>query len=410
MYTQPTIVVGTGRSGTSMVSGMLSYMGVFMGRDLIKADQDNPAGYWEDRRFKELNIKVLEDEIEPEEFKEEATKLINARATRHKKWGWKVPSTAQLLGLYLDLGVIKDPKIIWCDRNEEDVINSMKRCYDWSEKHSKGLVDARKGPIKRCIEKYDLDVLKLDFEKVINDPEEVAAELINFVDLKPDQEEIERAVDLIVEDKPDEDTKIMVAMPNTGWTRIEVAKTMTHLSHDQRYTKQLISPQAVPYELNINQTVKKFLESDEDFDYLLLLDTDNPPLKSPFDLVELDKDIIGMSIPTVHGKTIHPAAMDRVGNSFKAIPASRRQGLQEVDAVGSGCMLISRRVLEDIKAPFKPTWNEDGTSRITGDFNFCTRAKEKGYKVWVHWDYSCDHIKENGLKQVMEMSMGSNEV
>ena len=45
------LVTGLGRSGTSLLSGMLHKYGLFMGDNLFYADEGNPNGYYEDQNF-----------------------------------------------------------------------------------------------------------------------------------------------------------------------------------------------------------------------------------------------------------------------------------------------------------------------------------------------------------------------
>jgi len=49
------IILGTGRSGTSMVAATFRSSGAFMGDQLIKATLSNPHGYYEDRYVNRLN-------------------------------------------------------------------------------------------------------------------------------------------------------------------------------------------------------------------------------------------------------------------------------------------------------------------------------------------------------------------
>jgi hypothetical protein len=53
------IVLGSGRSGTSMVAGTLHTAGYYMGEDLLPATCANPKGFFEDRAINELNEDLL---------------------------------------------------------------------------------------------------------------------------------------------------------------------------------------------------------------------------------------------------------------------------------------------------------------------------------------------------------------
>ena len=91
---------------------------------------------------------------------------------------------------------------------------------------------------------------------------------------------------------------------------------------------------------------------------------------------------------------------DRVEVGYK--PHSPQTGLQEVDAIGTGCFLVSRSVMETIKAPFATIWDEDGIRHIGGDLAFCQRAKAAGFRIWAHYDYPCTHWKEMELTATAE--------
>lgn len=148
-----------------------------------------------------------------------------------------------------------------------------------------------------------------------------------------------------------------------------------------------------------NIIVKAFL--DTDFDYLLQIDSDNPPPVNILDLVDLDKDVI--SCPT-------PINMNWQGvsniywNVFKdGMPIKATgKGLVEVDGVGTGCILIHRRVLKKIKHPFTTVRDEDDMRIVGTDLAFSKRCKEHGFELYVHWDYQCRHYKEIDLLTIKE--------
>lgn len=53
------LILGSGRSGTSMAAGMLSHSGYFMGEELWPADIGNPKGYFEDREINKINDELI---------------------------------------------------------------------------------------------------------------------------------------------------------------------------------------------------------------------------------------------------------------------------------------------------------------------------------------------------------------
>ncbi|NHC16398.1 hypothetical protein G9H71_21665, partial [Motilibacter sp. E257] len=53
------VVLGCGRSGTSLLSGLLAGSGYHLGRTLLRADQSNPKGYFESGRINGINERLL---------------------------------------------------------------------------------------------------------------------------------------------------------------------------------------------------------------------------------------------------------------------------------------------------------------------------------------------------------------
>jgi len=79
-----------------------------------------------------------------------------------------------------------------------------------------------------------------------------------------------------------------------------------------------------------------------------------------------------------------------------------KRGLQKVDAVGTGCFLVHKRVFnkEMQKAPFQRQYHEDGRVNKGNDISFCERARKQGFKIFAHYDYPCMHFNELELNEV----------
>ena len=54
------IILGSGRSGTSMVAGTLANTNYFMGKDLLPARDANPKGFFEDQEVNDINETILD--------------------------------------------------------------------------------------------------------------------------------------------------------------------------------------------------------------------------------------------------------------------------------------------------------------------------------------------------------------
>ena len=144
-----------------------------------------------------------------------------------------------------------------------------------------------------------------------------------------------------------------------------------------------------------NKIVTDFLKTD--FDFLLMIDSDNPPPNNVLDLIELNKEVIGL--PTPINMNYIKGLNEIQWNIFKGgFPTKTTgQGLQEVEAVGSGVMLIRRDVLEKINNPFTTVRNKADLRTVGTDTAFCKKCQDKGIKVWTHWDFKCKHFKQIDL-------------
>lgn len=143
-----------------------------------------------------------------------------------------------------------------------------------------------------------------------------------------------------------------------------------------------------------NVIVKAFLETN--CDYLVMIDSDNPPPKNLLDLVELDKDVIGLPTPINMSSQI-PDIRWNIFDENGITVKFQGQGLEEVNMIGSGVMIIKRKVLEEVKYPFTTVRNEEDIRIVGTDAAFCKKCKEQGFKIWTHWDYCCGHYKDTNL-------------
>ncbi len=195
--------------------------------------------------------------------------------------------------------------------------------------------------------------------------------------------------------------KVWVAILNQGWIRPELSALVLKMFSNSKYQIKIEYPNAQPVSCNRNQISKRFLESG--YDYLLMIDADTVPTKNPLDNIELDKDILTCPTPQWRDGDIYWVVMDRVEDGYKPIPSSRRVGVQEVDGVGGACLLIKRAVLEEVKEPFVDKYRNNALYTLGEDFNFCEKAKQAGFKIWANWNTPCNHHKEIGIINVLNL-------
>jgi len=199
-FRQPIFIVSTGRSGTSMVTGLLNRAGMWVG-EYHKGDRDNPGGYFENKRIKDGVIKPILTfsgydrhgrHPLPEETldlpHEEFGNLIKAHLDAdgyqyHVPWGFK---DAKMVLMWPTLHkAFPDARWVIVKRNREDVIKSLSRARfmaqpmaglikddsdflgKWFDRYQRGIDE-----IKSCpeIEFYEVDsdqILSGDYSSLL---------------------------------------------------------------------------------------------------------------------------------------------------------------------------------------------------------------------------------------------------
>lgn len=208
------------------------------------------------------------------------------------------------------------------------------------------------------------------------------------------------------DDQEDDTLRVLVTVPTTGWIHKHSAFALLKLQLDRRFKLRILLPTHRPFENNLHHIVNDFMAGDEDC--WLSFDADNPPIGNPLDLVLYDKDVIGCPTPIWHNDK--PGDRPYCFSAFDGAPGGYREhppggGLQRVDAVGTGCFLVARRVFEDPemrKAPFQRTYHEDGTVDKGNDIAFCERARARGFEIWCHYGYPCRHFNEIEITEIYQ--------
>lgn len=195
--------------------------------------------------------------------------------------------------------------------------------------------------------------------------------------------------------------RVQVVVPNRGQvdTRLMVwlMQLMQSREHDMHYAFPIYSPIASAR----NRIAREFVESPARFEWLLMIDSDVVPETNPLDLIAQDKDVIGQICPIWKGDLAPGREV-----MWNVVPLEGSiligEGLAPVQAVGSGCLLIARRVLEHpgMRAPFTERYDEDGVLTVSEDVSFCQRARAAGYQVWADLGGRCSHNRIVDLRQV----------
>lgn len=142
-YGAPVCIAGMHRSGTSTVAQLLYRCGLYLGPEqaLFSAREDNPDGFWENRKFVVINERILDSygagwDLPPDwkrgwhldgqlhGLKEDARRLISS-LKEQGRWGWKDPRNSLMLPFWQTL--LPELKVIVCLRNPLEVALSLRK-------------------------------------------------------------------------------------------------------------------------------------------------------------------------------------------------------------------------------------------------------------------------------------------
>lgn len=406
IFKDPIVVLGTGRSGTSVVAGMLYNLGVDMGDEFEKADNNNITGTYEDSQFTQLIRSYVyprlagNQGLSYEKFRHAMSVLIRMRGAQGKDWGWKIPVTSNVVDVVLD--IVPEAKFIWCKRDFDESVKSCERAYGWSKDRAEEFLRPRQQMLEKHLSDNN-NTLEIGFDEILETPEAVVDQLVAFAKPNATHEEIESAEKLVFDKSETENAKVWVICPSKKLNiHASAHRMLSKMEHDDRYDVTMEIFSANPISNSRNQIAKKAVE--DNFDFVVMLDDDVGPTKNPLDLIKMNKDVVGLPTPIWQNNKLMMNAVIKGGSDYWPVPGSLQQQVPvEVDAVGTGCIIIKTEVLRALTNPFETIFDEDGIKVRGEDFAFCTKAKEAGFEIWTHFGYPCEHwCQVNLLKLLRE--------
>ena len=187
--------------------------------------------------------------------------------------------------------------------------------------------------------------------------------------------------------------KITIGTPHNGDFTPEYVASLFTLTQGKEHNYQL----ALFETCLVHQGRNEIAHSAEG-DFLLFIDTDMAFPKSALNkLLSLKKDIVAglcYSRKAPHLPNAH-MLVDGLYKNVLDIPDEPF----ECDAMGTGFMLISRKVLDAFKGE-KPFGFETVNGKELGeDITFCRRAKEKGFEIWCDPTIQIIHMGKNAISR-----------
>jgi hypothetical protein len=205
----------------------------------------------------------------------------------------------------------------------------------------------------------------------------------------------------------------MVNILNLGTIHAGLESMVIQWAHEfrEKYEFSFFIPSARPIPNNRNKICKQFIEGK--WDILFMFDEDNIPTTNPFVMLDHDLDVCGGVYPgrSSKGFNFHVFDLDREKYPekifFKFVGPDRRQGLQKVDAVATGCIAVKRSVIEKMYkknwAPFEELFDKYGIMITSDDMAFCLKCMKLKIPVYADWNVIVDHVKETSLLQCISL-------
>jgi hypothetical protein len=195
-------------------------------------------------------------------------------------------------------------------------------------------------------------------------------------------------------------TDVAIVVPHTGSVSVWWAIRLSELQLPQ---STIVAKSTGALDLARQKTVEEALQVDPD--WFLFLDSDVIPPADIFPrLRNRGVDVISGLYYMDHPEAIHPAMWQLDENNSPAITGFDKEGMVNVDAIGLGCLLVNRDVIDDIDPPWfrwtqgyeEHPWDlrqEGENPGISEDFDFCYKIKQAGYEIYVDTTVKCIHEK-----------------
>ena len=187
--------------------------------------------------------------------------------------------------------------------------------------------------------------------------------------------------------------KVFIAVPNMGWLHTGLVERLIPWLRD--WDTILYTPSGLrPIPFARNTCVRAFLHSPAS--HLWFIDADTVPPAETLELF-LRANVVAIS-GVVHQMKVDddgiqkpvPMVMQRNGNGD--LKAAYGEGVELIDACGSGCVLYERQVFERLEFPW---YEERPWGDVRGsDFILCEKLADVGIPLHAHFDVVCRHRKE----------------
>lgn len=404
------LVVGTGRSGTSAVAGMLHKLNVHMGDVFQPSNRNNPHGTYEDAEFRSLDLMIAFDRVFCDECAARAYGRLVAKRDGRALWGVKDPDltrTYQHLLPHLD-----DVRVVVCERDRGATLGSFVRAYGKTQDEAERWHADKTACLDAMLADVDALVERVQFEDVLEDPGGVAARLRDFAydGLDLERPALDAAVGHVVQAgmKAEDWGSVCIGVRPTRPYLLEFWSCWTGIIATGLRDEDLVllPERALPGHQAANVVARAFLRSG--CDSLLFVDDDQTFEPDVLEQLRSNRanweyDVVG---PFVTQRTWPPRPLmlrsaaeqpgdKEPGEAFEIFPKFQDMQVVEVDAIGLYFTLVRRRVLEALLGE-RDLDQADlfryGPGMQGPDIPFSQDARARGFRLAVDTSVKIGHL------------------
>ena len=422
------LVAGTGRSGTSMLAGMLHKLGVHMGDEFASPDQTRYHkdffGSFEERELFEFH-RSMKPGANATEWIDE---YIAKRSEGRDLWGVKDPVLVRSFPYFAER-VDGDVRVIIARRNKLPTISSYMLAYHTKPSDAEAWYEEETRYLAESLEKYDGPVLYVDYDDLLENPEREAIRVVEYIFGGHRDFEVgvwQDAIDSIDVSKRrfDRNGKWLggISEPMDDWGNIAIGVRVAKYPEYHFFTSwtklltggvrngdSVLMPAGwMPAHWASNALARDFLRTKKDS--LLMIDDDM--MFEQDDLEKLRTNARNQEFDIISGFCTHrrwppkPVVMREIeqpgepfslyGRAYKYVTSEINDGdIVEVDAVGLAFTLIKRHVLEAMTEEYGPMFTSYfsyGPGFESDDIPFAQKARSMGFRIGVDTSVKIGHI------------------
>lgn len=180
------LILGTPRSGTSLLASILQGFGIYMGNRFLPANEMNPKGFFQDIDFEEIFDFILTEYMPSDSFdlpldrQIKLQQLIRERENLGIDWGFKISKTAHILHHIRDY--CQSPiKLLITQRTTTHSIESINKWLMPNDQSGDEIITRAKNLIDRVATNSSQPIHTVNYDKLIDNPIDELKQIADYL-------------------------------------------------------------------------------------------------------------------------------------------------------------------------------------------------------------------------------------